>query len=116
MSWIRRNQRHYYSRSYRVDGSIVREYVGGGAAGEQAATEDAQRRAQRQAATATRRAEQDRWDQATSTLQELCDLSDLLVRAALLAAGYHQHSRSTWRRKRHVRDHEAEDAPGPASL
>ena len=111
MSWQRRDQRHYYSRSYRVDGRIVREYVGGGAAGEQAAAADAQRRAQRQAAAAALRAEQDRWDEATSTLQDLCHLSDLLVRAALLAAGYHQHARGVWRRKRHVHDHEPNDAP-----
>src|SRR5262245_35854363 len=116
MSWDRRHQREYYSRSYRVDGRIVREYVGGGAAGEQAAAEDARRRAQRQAAAAAQRAEQDRWDEATRTLRDLCDLSDLLVRAALLAAGFHQHARGAWRRKRHVHDHEPNDTPRPPNL
>src|SRR5262245_26114806 len=106
MSWFRREQRQYYSRSYRVNGRIVREYVGGGAAGEQAAAEDAQRRAQRQAAAAALRAAQERWDEATRTLQDLCHLSDLLIRASLLAAGYHQHSRGPWRHKRHVYHHE----------
>jgi hypothetical protein len=31
--------------------------------------------------------------------------SDLLARAALLAAGFHQHDRGAWRRRRATQDH-----------
>jgi hypothetical protein len=33
-------------------------------------------------------------------LLQLCEETDILVRAALVAAGYHQHARSTWRLRR----------------
>jgi hypothetical protein len=33
-------------------------------------------------------------------LVELCGQSDMLVRATLVVAGYHQHARGEWRRKR----------------
>ncbi|MGD9893490.1 MAG: hypothetical protein AB7R89_17845 [Dehalococcoidia bacterium] len=37
---------------------------------------------------------------AEATLAALCETTDLLVRAALLSAGYHQHHRGEWRRRR----------------
>jgi hypothetical protein len=33
-------------------------------------------------------------------LQQLCEISEMLSRAVLLAAGFHQHARSQWRRRR----------------
>jgi hypothetical protein len=35
---------------------------------------------------------------------ELNDMADLVARAALLAAGYHQHKRGAWRKRREQRD------------
>ena len=101
----------YYTRSKRANGRVVREYVG--AAGdplvELVAAADALRRADRRAAAEALRGEQARWQAAVAPLLELSRAADLLARAALLAAGYHRHSRSTWRRRRHV--HDDDNAP-----
>ena len=48
MSWEVRGGKKYYTRSRRVDGRVVREYVGGGIAGEYDAELDAEARARRQ--------------------------------------------------------------------
>ncbi len=95
----------YYTRSKKVNGRVVREYVGFGRVAELAAELDAIKRQQRQAerdALLAKRAELDALD---APLDELNDLADLLARAALLAAGFHQHRRSEWR-KRRVHDNE----------
>ena len=103
MAWEARGSRRYYTRSKRVNGRVVREYVGTGAVAELAAAADALRRADRRAASEARRAEEARWRAALTPLVELCRAADLMARATLLAAGYHRHSRSSWR-KRHVHD------------
>ena len=106
MGWDRKNGRGYYSRSRKVNGRVVRTYVGAGAAGELAAAADALRRADRRAAMEARRAEQASWRAALAPLMELSRVADLMARAALLAAGYHRHSRSSWRKKRYVHDND----------
>ena len=108
MGWEARGTRRYYTRSKRVNGRVVREYVGaaGAPVAELAAAADALRRADRLAESEVRRAEEDRWREALTPLLALSRVADLLARAALLAAGYHQHSRSSWRRKRHVHDND----------
>ena len=88
----------------KVDGRVVREYLGAGAIAEVAAAGDALRRADRRAEAEANRAEQARWREALAPLLELSRVADLLARAALLAGGYHQHSRSSWRKKRYVYD------------
>ena len=111
MGWETRDscRGRYYTRSRKVAGRVVREYVGTGAVAELAAAADALRRADRRAAAEVRRAEQARWAEATAPLLELSRAVDVVVRAALLAAGYRQHSRSSWRKRRHV--HHDDNAP-----
>jgi hypothetical protein len=95
----------YYTRSRREGGRVVREYVGGGAVGELASQLDAIERARREADRAAQRAEREEVETLDAPLAELNDLADLLVRAALLAAGFHQHNRGNWRMSRaHDRD------------
>jgi hypothetical protein len=117
MAWdTHREGRRYYTRSRRVNGRVVREYVGGGDIGELAAAADALRRARRRAQKDQLRAERARWRAADQLLLELSESVGLLARAALLAAGYHQHARGAWRRKRHGRQdecHPAPEGPGP---
>jgi hypothetical protein len=102
MAWEARGSRRYYTRSKRVNGRVVREYVGTGPVAELAAAADSLRRADRLAALESLRGEQARWREALTPLLALSRVADLVARAALLAAGYHQHSRSSWRKKRHV--------------
>ena len=113
MGWESRGscRGRYYTRSKRANGRVVREYVG--AAGdplvELVAAADALRRADRRAAAEALRAEQARWAEAAAPLKELSCAADVLARAALLIAGYHRHSRCSWRRRRHV--HHDDNAP-----
>src|SRR6516225_5223316 len=102
MGWEVRGRCRFYTRSRKVAGRVVREYVGTGAVAELAAAADALRQADRRAASEALRAEQARWAEALAPLLELGHIADLLARAALLAAGFHQHSRSSWRKRRHV--------------
>jgi hypothetical protein len=99
MGWETRGKGRYYTRSRKVGGRVVREYVGAGAVGELAAALDALRRRRRQAARAERLAERRRWGDAELAAEGLAHNVALLLNAALLAAGFHQHDR-TWRRRR----------------
>ena len=106
MGWEPRGNGRYYFRYRKVDGRVTRQYLGAGAVAEVAAAADALRRADRRAASEARRAEQARWRAALAPLLELSRVADLMARAALLAAGYHRHSRSSWRKKRYVHDND----------
>src|SRR5262245_55787564 len=111
MGWEVRGTRRYYTRSRKVGGRVVREYVGTGPVAEVAAAADALRQAQRRAEREARLAERARWEAALAPLEGLCLASDLLARAALTAAGYHRHDRGEWRRKR-VSDSTGDRGPG----
>ena len=101
MAWeTRQRGGRYYTRSKKVNGRVVREYVGVGPAAELAAASDAQVRAQRQAQQAAWRVEQERIESAIAPREEFCDVVETLARASLLLAGYHRHHRGEWRRKR----------------
>jgi hypothetical protein len=106
MPWELRGRRFYYTRSKRLNGRVVREYIGTGAIAELAAAADLLRQGDRRAAAAALRGEQARWRAALAPLLELSRAVDVVVRAALLAAGYHRHSRSSWRKKRYVHDND----------
>ncbi len=79
---------------------MVREYVGTGFVGELAAADDERARAQRQAQQAAWRTECEQIELASAPLEEFCDVVETLARGSLLLAGYHQHHRGEWRRKR----------------
>jgi hypothetical protein len=101
MSWeTRARGGRYYTRSKKVGGRVVRQYVGTGPVAEAWAALDAQARADRQASAGARRTERARLEAADGSLAELCATAGALARAALLLAGYRQHHRGEWRRKR----------------
>ena len=94
----------YYTRSRRVDGRVVREYVGRGPLAEIIAQAD---EAEREAHRLQRRREREQMEQD----RELDDLFgaysagvDELLRGVLEAAGYHRHKRGEWRRARGQED------------
>jgi hypothetical protein len=109
---IRGGSRRYYTRSFRANGKVRREYIGGGVKGELAAKADAERRAARQAQAEALRAEGQRHAAAVGPLDELARLTDLLMRATLIELGYHQHARGEWRRRRNVHTSIDEGLPG----
>jgi hypothetical protein len=96
--WRRRGGR-YYTRSKKVNGRVVREYVGRGPVAELATLADAERRALREARAAAWRRQKEELAALDDRVQALCDLADLVVTAALLAAGYHRPKRE-WRKRR----------------
>ena len=99
MAWERRASKRYYYRSERVGGRPVRRYVGAGdsPAAALAATTADLRRLGREIAARERHAERERLRGAEAALLELCEVSDIVARAALVGAGYHRHG-GEWRR------------------
>jgi len=90
----------YYTRSRKVNGRVVRKYVGGGALGELAARMDAQERQRREEEAAAWREERERLEELAGLVDELCEAVETVARATLLAAGFRQHNRGEWRRRR----------------
>jgi hypothetical protein len=104
----------YYTLSRKVNGRVFREYVGSGEGAELAAQMDALDRADGEAERETLRAEKAELDALDTGVKELDDLADLLARAALLTAGYRQHKRGEWRKRRgncNRAEHEVSDRP-----
>src|SRR5262249_28117638 len=100
MGW----DRGFYYRVRKVNGRVVREYVGRGPVAELVAQMDILERQKRQAERAEQQAERAELEALDRPLNALNDLADLLACAALLAAGYHQHKRGEWRKRRVQRE------------
>lgn len=101
MAWeARRRGTTYYTRFQKVDGRVVRRYVGTGWVGELAAAEDALHREARERAQADRRTERERLAELDAPLEALDAKAEALHRAALVLAGYRQHDRGQWRKRR----------------
>jgi hypothetical protein len=101
MGW---DKGRYYTRSRKVNGRVVREYVGKGRVAELAAQTDALVREQRRLDALARRGEKADLAALDAELKALSEATDRLARAALVAAGFHQHKRGEWRRKREQPD------------
>src|SRR5262245_54697650 len=101
MGWDRGR---YYTRSKKVNGRVICEYIGAGRVAELVAQMDAIERQQRQAERDAERAERAELEALDAPLNELNDLADLLARTALIAAGYRQHQRGEWRKRRAQRN------------
>jgi hypothetical protein len=114
MGWERGS---YYTRSRKVNGRVVREYVGSGWIADMAAQLDAIERDEREAEARHRRAVRAEVHELTETLDALSARCDLLTRAALVAAGFRQHHRGEWRRRRGDKSETDSSAdPGPADF
>jgi hypothetical protein len=100
MGWAERKGQQYFYRSIRDEnGRVKKVYLGRGPDAEEAAAEIEQRRQARLAETNARRTAEERYAAAVGPLEELCQITDLLARATLAKAGYHQHARGAWRRR-----------------
>lgn len=110
MGWDRGR---YYYQSERVNGRPVRRYVGTGKVAQLAAQLDELGRLDQERNRTEARAVRAKVEALDETLSQFDDLADLLARAALLAAGYHQHKRGEWRKRRHDHDSEQDATGGP---
>ena len=99
MAWESRNGRRYYYRTKRVDGRVIKVYLGSGKAAQQAAAEDTAAKAVRARDAAELTALQASLIEADQITTEAAAGVNLLLEAELLAMGYHKR-RGEWRRKR----------------
>ncbi|SRR6266498_1697927 len=97
MGWERGR---YYTRSRKVNGRVVREYVGTGRVAELVAQMDALEREKRRLEALELRQEKAELADLDANLTALIETTDLVARAALVAAGFHQHKRGEWRKRR----------------
>jgi hypothetical protein len=104
MGW----ERGYFYRVRKESGRVVREYVGRGPVAILAAKLDALEREKRQVQAHDLRHEKHALAVLEADLKALEQTTDLLARAALLAAGFHQYNRGEWRKRR-----ERDGNPGP---
>lgn len=97
MGWDRGR---YYTRSKKVNGRVQREYIGTGAVAALAAQMDALEREQRRQDALAVREEKDDLAALEAEVVAVVELTELVARAALRAAGYRQHRRGAWRKRR----------------
>lgn len=90
----------YYTRSRRENGRVIREYVGGGLVGQYASQLDAIERDTRLTQRECERTRREESEVRDQELEHLEELADLVVRAVLASAGFHQHHRGEWRKRR----------------
>jgi tetratricopeptide (TPR) repeat protein len=103
MGWEKRERGRqlYYTRSRRVGDRVIREYLGTGVLAQLAAKTDALDRLRRREEAKAWRAECEGLEATDKALGELYEAVEILTRATLLSASYHQH-KGEWRRKRSV--------------
>jgi hypothetical protein len=100
MAWETRERGGiYFTRSRRVNGRVMREYIGGGELARIASESDANKRALRKAEWQHERAELERLEAFAGPVGQLCEVTKILTRAHFLALGYHEH-KGEWRRER----------------
>ncbi len=95
-----RGDQAYYYRYRKEGGRVRRLYVGSGEQAEQAAAEDAARRAERKARGEAWAAERNRLDTIDAPLKNLVDGTLALARAQLMLAGFFRNDRGAWRKRR----------------
>jgi hypothetical protein len=99
VAWERRGSNLYYYQSERVDGRVLKKYVGAGEVAQAIAHADETIRRSRAAHSERARIELEEARTIASAGEELCEAADILAVAQLVAAGYHRH-KGQWRRRR----------------
>ena len=101
MAWeTRKGQGRYYTRSRKVNGQVIREYLGTGFGAEAAAQLDAYDQAERAAQQMRNREAMTRLRDLDATMDAAFQQTQDELTAALQTAGYHQHKRGEWRKRR----------------
>jgi hypothetical protein len=100
MGWKTINGRQYYYRSVREGVRVRSEYVGGGIDAGLIARLEAIDRERRLTRRHDEKAAREKWAEIEKGLENLVADARRAAAEALRAAGYHQHHRGEWRRKR----------------
>ena len=109
VGWKRINGGLYYYRSRREGGRVRTEYLGPAGQAELFTYLDAEDKEQREAERERERAEREAIEREESELAGWFGRVEAIAQAALNAAGYHQHKRGEWRKRRHVRNEKPTD-------
>lgn len=100
MAWeTRSGSGRYYTRSQRVNGRIVREYVGQGPIAEFVHQMDIEERLERDATRKAFEAVQCRDAERDKQLDSFIELSEAVASGLLILAGYHLHKHGNWRKR-----------------
>ena len=98
MSWERRGQNLYYTRSLRQNGRVIREYVGKDRLAKLAAEQDFHKREVQVQLSADIREIISQLRYSEHLLRKVCQQIRIAVDNAMAARGFFQHARSTWRK------------------
>ena len=100
MSWEKRNGTGtYYTRSRRVNGRVVREYIGAGSVGEIAHKQDLIRRSESSVERESMLLQKVEHAALLSDIDSFIDLAECIASGFLVLSGFHQHHRGEWRRR-----------------
>lgn len=97
---MHKDSRGYWYRSKRNGSRVTREYIGRGELAALLAQMDANDRRDAEIEREQREAAQARHAAIDGQIEALCADTDRMVREVLEAAGYHQHDRGQWRKRR----------------
>jgi hypothetical protein len=100
MGWEQRGSGLYYYRKKWRGGRVVSEYVGPGVLGMLATLQDGAKRDRHQQQAGAERKARAEHAAMDAAIGELQSITKGLVAAALEEAGYHQHRRGEWRKRR----------------
>lgn len=94
LEWRRHGDRMY--GPYYICRQGRRQYMGKGLLASQYAAEEQRCRAEEEA----RRSELKQLEALDAQITELTEVTDIFMKASLLVAGFHQHHRGEWRKRR----------------
>lgn len=114
MSWEGRRKGNYYYRARRVNGRVIKEYIGSGAEAEEAAKRDVEAREAARKRDKAFLAFQKENDKLEVMFQIVDICIEVLMEHTMTAAGYHRTNRGPWRKKR-VKKDAAAITPPPVS-
>ena len=104
MGWENRRNGSYYYRKERVGSRIISSYVGNGHTAELIGQLSSAFRSEKQLEQQMQTAEIEAMKAEDRALDELLNLAAELMKAELIAEGFHQHDRGEWRKSRNAKD------------
>jgi hypothetical protein len=112
---MHRDSRGYFYRSVRHGKRVAREYFGNSPLAERLAALDEVERKEALQSRALQQQERAPLDELDARIKAVCSASDVVLREALQDAGYHQHARGQWRKRRQM-PNEAQEAQGGSQI